>query len=118
VEAGLPVELVGGEVEVAVLRHGEGVGPEDAGVVGEGLVGPVGQPAQDGVVLVVAQVEPALVVGLQPVGGASLVAPSGGRFIRGQPSTMGRKRFSALVERWSWASLRGSAARARRRRQA
>jgi hypothetical protein len=69
VEVGLAVELVGGDVEVAVVGEAEGVGPEECGVVGDGLDEAVGGDLLDGVAVVVGGVDVAVGVLLEAVGG-------------------------------------------------
>ena len=64
----LAVELIGGEVEVAVAGHRQRVRPEHARVVHQRLELAVGPAAEDRVVLVVRRVDPPLVVRLQAVG--------------------------------------------------
>ncbi len=70
VEDSLALELVRGDVEVAVVGEAEGVGPEQGGVVGQQLEAAVGGDDVDGVALVVAGVDVAGGVGLEAVGGA------------------------------------------------
>ena len=70
VHGGLPVELVGGDVEVAVAGEAHGVGPKEAGVVGEGFGDAGGGvPAVDGVGDGVGHVDVAGAVGLEAVRG-------------------------------------------------
>ncbi len=72
----LAVQLVDGDVQVAVGGDGHGVGPQRPRVVHQRLDGAVGQPAQDGVVLEGGDVDPSGVIGLQAVGAGALVASS------------------------------------------
>jgi hypothetical protein len=67
VELLLAVQLVGGKVQVPVGRQRQRVGPQHPRVVDQRLVLPVCAAPQDGVVLVIGQVDTALVVRLQPV---------------------------------------------------
>ncbi len=69
VEQLLPVQLVRREVQVPGYRERQRVRPQHARVVHERVVLPVGPAAQDRVVLVVGQVDAALVIRLQPVRG-------------------------------------------------
>ncbi len=70
VHGGLAVELVGGDVEVAVVGEAHGIGPEETGVVDEGFgEAGFGAPAVDGVGAGISHVDVALGVGLEAVGG-------------------------------------------------
>ena len=72
--AGLAMELIGGDVEVAVGCDGEGVGPEEAWIVGDRLPEPVGTSSKNGIVLVVRRVDVAIGIGLETIRGPSPVA--------------------------------------------
>src|ERR1039457_6010265 len=66
VKIGLAMQLIGGAVEIAI-GDGKRVGPLNAGIVGDEFVTAVEAAAADAVVLVVAVVEAAFLIGLHAI---------------------------------------------------
>src|SRR5262245_6806353 len=65
VELGLPMQLIGREIEIAVAGDRKCVRPQDAWIMGDGSPFAVGLALPDAITLVVAGIDAALVVGFE-----------------------------------------------------